>query len=93
MTWQNQSDPVYEYRVEDFEYEAPAGTVVTPRFDISGKSGTVTLGDDCTIHAWGGFTYEGNAKEIVLKSIKIRISMKDHPEIYTFATVVFEEQK
>lgn len=93
VTWQNQSDPVYEYRVEDFEYEAPAGTVVTPRFDISGKSGTVTLGDDCTIHAWGGFTYEGNAKEIVLKSIKIRISMKDHPEIYTFATVVFEEQK
>ena len=93
VTWQNQSDPVYEYRVEDFEYEAPAGTVVTPRFDISGKSGTVTLGDDCTIHAWGGFTDEGNAKEIVLKSIKIRISMKDHPEIYTFATVVFEEQK
>lgn len=90
VAWQNQSDPVYEYSVEAFDYEAPAGTVVTPRFDKSGQGGTVTLGDDCTIHAWGGFTFEGDADAVVLKSLKIKVSMKDHPEIYTYSTVVFE---
>lgn len=89
VAWQNQSDPVYEYSVEAFDYEAPAGTVVTPQFN-SGSHGTVTLGDDCTMHAWGSFTYTGEAESVVLKSLKIKVSMKDHPEIYTYSTVVFE---
>ncbi|MBD5487593.1 MAG: prepilin-type N-terminal cleavage/methylation domain-containing protein [Lachnospiraceae bacterium] len=88
VAWMNQSDPIYEYSVEEFDYEVKDGAVavVTPQF----TGNTVTLGDDCTMHSWGSFTCEGAADKVVLKSMRIRVSMKEHPEIYTYSTVIFE---
>lgn len=85
--WAESNPPVYEYSIEEFEYSAPAGVVITPYI-----TGTATHGDDVPIYAWGKWDVQdwSVADEVELQSMKIKISMKDNPEIYTYTTIIFE---
>ena len=85
--WAESNPPVYEYSIEEFEYSAPAGVVITPYI-----TGTETHGDDVPIYAWGKWDVQdwSVADEVELQSMKIKISMKDNPEIYTYTTIIFE---
>lgn len=87
--WADTTPPVFQYDIEDFEYSAPAGVVVTPQIVQ-----TVTKGDDKPI--WVEGTWSANTgdeslkKQIELKSMTIRVSVKDEPSINALVTIIFE---
>lgn len=87
VAWANSNPPVYEYTIEDFEYEAPEGVVVTPSVVQT------YVVDEATMNAEGVFDCSdwNQASQVILKSLKIRVSMKDTPEIYTYVTIIFNQ--
>lgn len=87
--WANSNPPVYEYNIEEFDYSAPAGVIVTPQIVQ-----TVTHGDDNPIWARGEWNVDTEdwslLDQIELKSMKIRVSVKDEPSINAIVTIIFE---
>ncbi|MBD5526487.1 MAG: prepilin-type N-terminal cleavage/methylation domain-containing protein [Lachnospiraceae bacterium] len=87
--WANSNPPVYQYDIEEFDYSAPAGVIVTPQIVQ-----TVTHGDDNPIWARGEWSVNSGdwslLDQIELKSMKIRVSVKDEPSIYAYVTIIFE---
>lgn len=88
VAWANSNPPVYDYAIEDFEYEAPDGVVVTPSVVQT------YVVDESTMNAEGVFECSdwSQSEKVVLKSLKIRIFMKENPEIYTYTTIIFEQK-
>lgn len=86
VAWANSNPPIYEYSIADFEYEAPAGVVVTPLVEQT------YVVNEATMNAEGKFDCSdwSQSDQVILKSLKIKISMKDTPEIYTYTTIIFE---
>lgn len=76
---------VYEYTIEDLEYEAPDGVSVTAEV-TSTQTRTESL-------IWGQIKFNCNdwsqANNVKLKSMKIKINLKSNPDIYTYSTVIF----
>ena len=87
--WANSNPPAYVYDVVEFEYSAPAGVVVTPQIVQ-----TITQGDDKPIRVegkWSVNTEDWSLKhQIELKSLTIRVSVKDEPGINALVTIIFE---
>lgn len=79
-------DAPYAYSVEELVYDAPAGVTVTC---IPGQ--TEARQNELV---WARATFECNnwmmANQVTLKSAKIKIYMKDYPNIYGYATVIFD---
>lgn len=86
IAWANSNPPIYQYSFEEFEYDAPIGVIVTPKIDQT------YVVDESTMHAEGVFDCSdwSQADSVELKSLTIRISMKDNPNIYTYVTIIFE---
>lgn len=85
--WANSNPPVYEYEVVDFDYEAPAGVVVTPKIQQT------IFTNDTTITTKGSFECSdwGMAWQVKLKSLTIRVSAKNEPSINTLVTMNFKQ--
>lgn len=84
LKW-NLDPPVYEYTVEELVYDAPEGVTVEA---VVSRAEART---DTRMWAMGTFKCSNlsMADAIVLKSAKIKISLKEYPEIYTYSTVIF----
>lgn len=88
VQWMNANPAVYEYTIEDFNYD-DGGTGV----DVEAKHElTVTEGDDCTMHAEFSFTCSNwdLANKVTLEDMTIKVSLKEYPSIYTYVTVIFD---
>lgn len=85
LSWRN-TPYVFEYSVEDLVYDAPEGVVVT-----CVPAGAEARDNDL-IQAFGSFTCNKweMAGQVTLKSAKIKIYMKDYPNICSYATVIFD---
>lgn len=87
--WANSKPPVYVYDFIEFDYSAPAGITVTPEVQ-----GTVSHGDDAPVYVWGKLSVntsdESLIKQIELKSMTIRVSLKDNSSINALVTIIFE---
>lgn len=76
----------YAYSVEELVYDAPEGVIVTchPGQTEARQNELV----------WARATFECNnwemAGQVTLKSAKIKIYLKDYPEIYGYETIIFE---
>lgn len=87
LSWR--SEPyAYAYSVEEFVYDAPEGVTVSII-----PSGAEARENDL-VQAFGSFECNQEkwmvAQQVKLKSAKIKIYMKDHPEIYGYATIIFD---
>lgn len=82
----------FDHEVVDLVYDAPEGVTVTAV--AGGALNTSDGGRDPKTTIRGGvtFTQTGSAyaNQIILKKAVIKISMKGHPNIYTYATVYFQ---
>ncbi len=85
--WANSNPPVYEYEVVDFDYEAPAGIVLTPKIEAT------IFKNDTTIRTEGSFDCSGGEKWQVqsIKSLTLRVSAKNEPSINTLVTINFKQ--
>lgn len=90
LQWSNNTPPVYEYEVVDFNCTKPDDITVTPVIGKPETRGTELIWSMCSFQvdipgeAWSRWD------EIELNSMVIRVKMKDHPSIYTDITVIFE---
>lgn len=82
---------VCKYEVEEFDYTAPSGVIITPKIVQN-----VTEGDDCTIHVEGEFETTGidytNQDQIAWHSMKIKVSLIECPSVYTYVTLLFDAE-
>lgn len=88
--WANSNPPVYEYEVVNFDYEAPAGIVVTPKIEATIFAADTT---GTTIRTEGSFECSGGEKWQVesIKSLTIRVSAKNEPSINALVTMNFKQ--
>lgn len=85
LAWRN-PPYVFEYSVEDLVYDAPEGVTVTCI-----PSGAEARDNDL-IQAFGSFSCNKweMSGQVTLKSAKIKIYMRDYPNICSYATVIFD---
>lgn len=82
--------PVYQYEAVEFNCDIPDGYTVTPQFSNTQPRTETLIRSQCSFNVgvpngdWSKFS------EIKLKSMVIKVSMKDHPSIYTYVNVTFE---
>lgn len=85
LAW-NREPAAYEYSVEELVYDAPAGVTVTC---VPGQ--TEARQNE---QVWARATFECSnwyaAGSVTLKSAKIKVSVKDYPNIYGYVTVIFD---
>ncbi len=90
------SDPMF-YTVEavDLQYEAPAGINVTsivpefsPSYEIDQENNGMAFYVNFKITLDGSDNYH-DLKQVVVKSMTVKISSKEDPSVYDYATVVF----
>lgn len=98
-TWVNRNPPVYEYSLEELDLQFPEGVSTIPKvyFDGSGGddswgAGTYEAGVD-RVRVKGTIQYPGLGEDVIaqinVKSMKVKVSMKGYPDIYTYVTVYF----
>lgn len=79
----------YEYEVVELNCDIPDGYTVTPKFTLTVPRTNTEIESRCEFDVvppngdWSKFN------EIKLKSMVIKISLKDHPSIYTYINVTF----
>lgn len=83
-TWATHNPPVCAYDVEEFEYESSDGVIAAT--DIV----QTTAEGKCLIRARGEVNYSGPIDKVQLKSLKVKVCMKNYPSIYTYSDVIFE---
>ena len=94
LAWRNEPY-VFEYSVEELVYDAPEGVVVTciPT-GAEARPDSENDKNHGLIQAFGSF--ECNQEkwmvndQVTLKSAKIKIYMRDYPNIYSYATIIFD---
>lgn len=86
--WQNSNPKCYEFEVMDFQYEAPEGIELTPTF---GSSYWIT-GTSNDLGTTVGFDCNGDKNGITLKSLTVKVSFKDQPNIYAYSTILFGQE-
>ncbi len=90
VTWQ--SERPYTMTVESIEYDAPEGVTVEAKLEASYMLGEGNLvRSEVTLSAPG---YESNAavlNQIRVKSLKVKISMTEYPDIFCYSTLTFTE--
>jgi len=80
-----QSSQPYELEVVDLQYDAPDGIELTPTFSTSYWIGDG--GNDLGVTV--GFNCNGDKNGIVLKSMKVKVTFKEQPDIYAYSTILF----
>lgn len=85
FAWADSTD-VYEYSVEEVVYDAPAGTTVelVPSGAIKRDNDLIRVEGTFRCNNWA------MAGDVKLKSAKVKISMKDYPNIYGYSTIIFD---
>lgn len=83
-----QSSQPYTIEVEDFQYEAPEGIIVTPSFNSSYWVSNANNLLGITV----GFEANGDKGQVKLKSLTVKISFKDMPDIYAYSTLLFGQE-
>lgn len=91
VSWQNEKP--YTLTVESIEYDAPEGVIVEAKLEASYMLGgnDNLVRSEVTLSAPG---YESNAdvlNQIRVKSLKVKISMTDYPDIFCYSTLTFTD--
>lgn len=88
VSWPNTNPPVFEYRIEEFDYDAPDGITVTAEIvqttvaDVERIRARGTLSNNAQYGSWDG---------IKLKSMKVRVSLAGHSEVSTLVSIYFNQ--
>ena len=84
-----QTTAPYEFEVMDLQYESPNGVVLTPTFSTSyWKDNSANI-----LGTTIGFSSNGSKDGIILKSMKVKVSFKNYPNIYAYSTILFGQSE
>ena len=90
VAWVKFGEEPYELSVESIQYEAPEGVEVQADLTASWMmGGTGNLVRSGVIFSAPG--YEGDESLIKVKSIKVKVSMKEYPNVFTYSNIIFTE--
>ena len=90
LEWANSNPPVYKYEVVDMNAVIPNDITVTPTFGKAEARTTEAIETRCAFDVKIPGDDWSRYGEIELNSMVIRVSMKDHPSIYSDITIIFE---
>lgn len=90
--WANNN--LAEYKIESFDYEAPAGVAVTPEVhqtDVRNlESNLMRAQGRWNVTCSGDQNFDDVKGQIKFKSLTVRVSLKAEPSIYALVTIIFE---